>query len=328
MRSTLCDLQNEKYIFLPNELVDLFEQDLIDTELLKLSLNEEEFEELQKFLSYLEQNDYVFNYENDMNGFFPELSGAFHFPGEISNAIIEISKQNISDILTHDIFEQLLFLGCRNLELRIFDFDTLKPTLFALMKTALFNEFLSVDICIDKVAIDPIHPSVFRFLKLHRNVRSLVVFNDKETKAVLTKSRGFGGFAFIKGSMDSSNCGYISPAYFNINIQTYTESLKHNSCLNKKAGIDKNGFIKNCPSCSVNFGHISKHKLADVIIKDTSFKKYFDLNKNQIKVCRDCEFRHICTDCRVFVSDEADIYSKPSKCLYDPYTTTWMKDNG
>jgi SPASM domain peptide maturase of grasp-with-spasm system len=324
VRSTLCDLQHEKYVFLPNELADLFENDAIDTERFRSELDEEEFGELQKFMVYLEESGYVFHDEKDLEGFFPELSTAFHFPGEISNAIVEISRQNMAELLTNDVFVQLLYLGCRNIELRIFDLDLVKRDLFRLLRSPLFHEFMSVDLCIDRPEAGEVPQSVFRFLRQHRNIRTVIIFNPHITKAILSKSRGFGGLALIKGKLDSSQCGYISPAYFNINIQTYTESLNYNSCLNKKMGIDRNGLIKNCPSCSLDFGHISKNKLADVVIRNKEFKAYFDIHKDQIKVCRDCEFRHICTDCRVFLSDPGDAYSKPLKCHYDPYTTTWL----
>lgn len=47
------------------------------------------------------------------------------------------------------------------------------------------------------------------------------------------------------------------------------------------------------------------------------------ITKDKVSVCKDCEFRYICTDCRAFVSSPDDPYSKPAKCSYDPYTATW-----
>jgi len=38
---------------------------------------------------------------------------------------------------------------------------------------------------------------------------------------------------------------------------------------------------------------------------------------------KDCEFRYICTDCRVFIQEDTDILSKPLKCKYNPYEATW-----
>jgi len=40
-------------------------------------------------------------------------------------------------------------------------------------------------------------------------------------------------------------------------------------------------------------------------------------------VCKDCEFRYVCTDCRAYRADAEDLYSKRARCSYDPYTATW-----
>jgi SPASM domain peptide maturase of grasp-with-spasm system len=71
-----------------------------------------------------------------------------------------------------------------------------------------------------------------------------------------------------------------------------------------------------------SYGNIKNKKLTDVL-QDESFKKIWYISKDQIKVCQDCEFRHICTDCRAYLSDKEDIFSKPAKCGYNPYTNTW-----
>ena len=47
------------------------------------------------------------------------------------------------------------------------------------------------------------------------------------------------------------------------------------------------------------------------------------INKDLIDVCKDCEFRYICTDCRAYIQDKNNIYSKPAKCNYDPYNAEW-----
>ena len=48
-----------------------------------------------------------------------------------------------------------------------------------------------------------------------------------------------------------------------------------------------------------------------------------NIKKDQISVCKDCEFRYVCTDCRAYTQNSGDQYSKPLKCNYDPYTATW-----
>ena len=55
----------------------------------------------------------------------------------------------------------------------------------------------------------------------------------------------------------------------------------------------------------------------------TRFKKYWNITKDEISTCKDCEFRYICTDCRSYTESPEDYYSKPLKCGYSPYTNKW-----
>lgn len=102
----------------------------------------------------------------------------------------------------------------------------------------------------------------------------------------------------------------------------FAESKSYNSCLNRKISIDINGNIKNCPSMPQSFGNIRDTTLQEAI-EHKDFKKYWSITKDQIDVCKDCEFRYICTDCRAYKENPEDDYSKPLKCGYSPYTNKW-----
>ena len=71
-----------------------------------------------------------------------------------------------------------------------------------------------------------------------------------------------------------------------------------------------------------DFGNIKNTTLSEAIHKK-DFKKLWNITKDQIEECKDCEYRYVCTDCRVFIKDNANIYSKPSKCNYNPYKSVW-----
>ena len=92
-----------------------------------------------------------------------------------------------------------------------------------------------------------------------------------------------------------------------------------NTCLNKKLSITKEGLIKNCPSLSKSYGNVNNTSLEKVVNKK-SFKYLWEINKDQINVCKDCEFRYICSDCRAFLNHDND---KPKKCNYNPYTMAY-----
>lgn len=125
----------------------------------------------------------------------------------------------------------------------------------------------------------------------------------------------------------SSQCGIISEGLFCVNIDGYLKSLKNNTCLFKKISIDTHGNIKNCPSCSQSFGNIKNTTLKQAF-EHPDFKKLWSITKDQVDVCKDCEFRHMCTDCRVYIKDPENIYSQPSKCTYNPYIAKWQGEDG
>jgi len=75
-----------------------------------------------------------------------------------------------------------------------------------------------------------------------------------------------------------------------------------------------------------SFDNIDTVKLIEVI-ESPAFRQHWQITKDMVKVCKDCEFRHICTDCRAYIEDPDDVLSKPLKCGYDPYTNAWSDWN-
>jgi SPASM domain peptide maturase of grasp-with-spasm system len=102
----------------------------------------------------------------------------------------------------------------------------------------------------------------------------------------------------------------------------FTEALQFNTCLNRKISIDVAGDIRNCPSTPISYGNSQTMTLNQAVGKE-SFKKLWAINKDRVDVCKDCEFRYMCIDCRAHLSDPSNVFSKPAKCRYDPYNAMW-----
>lgn len=75
------------------------------------------------------------------------------------------------------------------------------------------------------------------------------------------------------------------------------------------------------------YGYISTDKLTN-IVKSSEFTSIWTTTKDDIIICKDCEFRYICLDCRAFLSDKNNPNSRPLKCKYNPYITKWEGENG
>lgn len=70
-----------------------------------------------------------------------------------------------------------------------------------------------------------------------------------------------------------------------------------------------------------SYGNIRDTTLLEALEKP-GFKKYWNINKDQVEVCKDCEFR-IAADCGAYLEDPDNIRSKPLRCGDNPYTCKW-----
>jgi MoaA/NifB/PqqE/SkfB family radical SAM enzyme len=69
----------------------------------------------------------------------------------------------------------------------------------------------------------------------------------------------------------------------------------------------------------VSYGNVRDVSLHSAVAR-RDFRELWEINKDQIEVCKDCEFCYVCIDCRAYLSRPEDRYAKPAKRGYDPYT--------
>jgi SPASM domain peptide maturase of grasp-with-spasm system len=182
--------------------------------------------------------------------------------------------------------------------------------------------------------LDPIFARFGASKEGNRMAQNLVkMFNDNISTFTLKFNSSYSYFTssstvnFTKQNLKISSCGKVNLEYFDTNLPKVLEAVNHNSCLHKKIAIDIEGNIRNCLSMPQNFGNIKDTRLEEAL-QHNDFKKYWNLTKDQIEVCKDCEFRYICTDCRAYtershINKEGLDTSKPLKCSYNPYTGEW-----
>lgn len=277
---------------------------------------------IQKYISYLIDNE-VGHLVNDPE-WFPPISLEWDFPATITNAIIEIDNKNR---LMPFVIDQLNDLNCKAIEVRLLggiDMSLINEILSLTATTGIQSIQLYIN-NLEEVS----EKELIEVMKANPRLNHIALFSCKETKKTMIDDKYF--ITQNRGKLTTDRCGIIDQDFFSINIPCYTESLHHNSCLNRKIAIDVEGNIKNCPSMTESYGNIRDTTLAEAIEKP-GFKKYWNINKDQIAVCKDCEFRYICTDCRAYVEDPHDTsgpdgtnLSKPLKCGYNPYTGEWAE---
>jgi SPASM domain peptide maturase of grasp-with-spasm system len=317
-RSTLCDVQRENIFFIPNSLYEILITHKGKTlAAIKQFYNNEYDDTIEEYFSFLYEQEYIF-FSNEPD-LFPAMSLFWNEPFQITNAIIDVGTyfDNMHDVL----LQQLILLDAVHIQFRSF---TPRSVLFwqNILDNMETKRIISVDIITPYLkAFD--FQICLDFIQQYPRVHSITIFNAPLMEAKELDS--MGNLLFTTQNITSAaHCGIIDEKYFSNHIKTFTESQHHNTCLNRKISIDSEGFIKNCPSMAHHFGHISEVKLEDVI-KNPEFTKYWHIKKDQISVCKDCEFRHICTDCRAYIENPDDLYSKPLKCGYNPYTCEWAE---
>ena len=246
-------------------------------------------------------------------------------PSYIIQAIIDFNQNSKHNI--NNISKQLNSLNCKHLQLRFYDIP----------QKGYLNKMLSFFDSSTLQSIDIIIPfsskySYEFFTKLtviFQRINSIIITNSPkdELKGIYGKNANATINYIKKEIKDESACGVVDISYFVINLKMFTESQKHNTCLNRKISIDVNGDIKNCPSMAKSYGNIKNTTLTKAI-KKQGFKDLWYIHKDLIEVCKDCEFRHICTDCRAYLKKPENIYSQPKKCNYNPYIAKWKGQEG
>jgi SPASM domain peptide maturase of grasp-with-spasm system len=317
-RSIICDLQRKEFKAIPNDLYKILAtQQNLPVTAIKLAYNNLYDNEIDEYFDFLTSHE--FGFWTDTPDLFPPLALTYESPSLITNAIIDSAVNSEHDYI--EIFKQLEELGCKDIQLRFYtkrSIDFLENIIKILDKSTI----KSVDLlcCYDE-KID--NQKWIDLANQFGRIAIIALHSSPKDEIIFEGHGGIGRVVLLTQKIDNhTHCGLVLPFYFTLNITTFTEAQQYNSCLNKKIAIDAEGLIRNCPSMLTNFGNITDVSLYQALLTP-NFKEYWQIAKDQIEICKDCEFRYICTDCRAFVENPKQNNSKPIKCTYNPYTAQW-----
>lgn len=321
-RILISDLQRNTSELYPIELSEIIEElSKTSIEALTEGFNVESQVIFQEYLDILLEKEYGFITLNGIDKNFPLMSTEFHDPGKLSDMFIEIDDISIIEKLKNSIE----FLDIKFVTLfseRVLTIDEIIQIDNYFFNDALvgIQVYMPFNEKINEETLNHLHKKTFRIFNL--------TFYNCQKKPKYKKDSLKFNIDFTNKQIVRQSCGKVGLEYFNTNMIKVLESINHNSCIHKKISIDKDGNIKNCPSMTQSFGNI-KDTTLEQALEHPDFKKYWNVNKDMIAVCKDCEFRHICTDCRAYTErnhfeGEIDL-SKPLKCGYNPYTNEWAE---
>ena len=315
-RSIVQDLFKSKYYFIPNILVDLLSD--INGKTINEVINSGKYDKnvIDEYISFLKEKDLICLSEQSLT--YKELELKFYYPARISNAIIVITTHdnNLSEII-----KQLEYLCCENIQIY---FETLMTTqdVYNVLSYFESSRVSSIELIIKYNKILDNLEVLRRFFISEKRIFKIIFYQANKSEKVNIDEFGYKHVYFVEDDLNYNDCGCIHPLYLQTNLLFFTEAQNHNTCLNRKVCIDGNGNIKNCPSMNKSYGNIKDTTIAKIINRE-DFKSLWNINKDNVDVCKDCEFRYMCSDCRAFLKDSENIYSQPAKCPYNPYICKW-----
>lgn len=311
-RAILCDLQRGAYFHVPMDVYTLLtEYQGRSVAEIKADLPAEAADAVDAAFAMLLEHELGTFAGGDL----PPLELTYERPELVNNAVIDVNRGSRHDWPA--IFAELDGLGCVHVELRFYDAVTLDE-LDTILEPTRLGRLRSIQLLVPHAGWS--EDDLEGLARRHPRVASVAI-HGAPARATLRPGRRLAVSAHRERIESSDACGKIHPGYFTTNLDTFGEAQRWNTCLNQKIGIDVAGKIKNCPSCTECFGDAGRTPLADVVRLD-AFRRAWSVSKDQVEVCRDCEYRYICTDCRAFTTG-GDPHGKPAKCAYDPYTGEW-----
>nr|WP_294922602.1 grasp-with-spasm system SPASM domain peptide maturase [uncultured Flavobacterium sp.] len=311
----IVDFQRKSIYKVSNQIIDILNE-YQNKKLLNLffdfRLNKDI---LKKYIRFFLNNELIIITENTNT--FPAIEPIYNKPYQLEIVTIEILElSSYSDSFFEKTLDKL-GVKCLRLIIRKNIISNIEQILKYLnyskvQSITLFLEYeKGLELIIKKIKRQNPRLASIIFYNFKTKVKiiknDLIYFDPLPLEKVLYKG--------IQGSND-----------FSLNLNIYIESLSHNVGFNKTIFIDHFGDIKKHILDEENYGNISNEFDIENALKNESIISFWNITKDKIETCKDCEFRHICTDNRIpFKKNEDKYYSHSESCNYNPYINKWLE---
>jgi len=113
---------------------------------------------------------------------------------------------------------------------------------------------------------------------------------------------------------------------FYIDEETFKKAYLTNTCWYGKFAITETGTILPCVfERNIIIGDLRKQSIQEILDSEI-LKKYWLLTFDQIKICKDCEYKYACRDCRPLgIGICGDLFDKNPRCTYNPHVGEWKE---
>ncbi len=314
-RGIIYDLQREDFDYIPLSLIEMLEN--YDGKTIADIINEygsENKNTIIEYFNFLYEKEYIF-FSDLPKEQFPSYNESFERPYNISNLILDISNETYKTI--DSIYDQIEILGCEAILFRFFDINITSEHLLNLLEKFNDSSVRTIEIIIpanfnvDLEAVTHEYGKISKIIIYSSAKKSLKVL----TTHVLVVE--------LEDALTESSKNIIDLRNFIICMKLFMESKNYNNFYYKKVYIDGIGQIRNAPELSTSFGNIQDIQLAEILI-NKDFKMFWDVKKDDIRSCKDCEYRYMCIDSRKLTYNNTEkIWEAEGTCPYNPYTNEW-----
>lgn len=318
-RSIIYDLQRLDYIFIPNILFEILDKYRgLTLHGINSKYNHEHNEQIEEYFNFLELNEYLFYTDTPI--LFPKMNMQWDTPSRIYTSTLCVQKATPYSI--ENTLSELSTLGCRHILFvidEVWDISTFEN----LINIAKSNLIFSIEI--NAQYHSSTHLSDWlTFVVSNPQIFAINFYNAPFTQSFKENENAkMGNIHFYSQEMLVKTIS-PHPNHFTVNMLHFTEAQICNTFYNRKVCIDKNGFIKNELHADKNFVNIKEHSITSVI-EDDEFQKIWLSNKDNTLICKDCEYRYMCTDGRLpFFDEQESVYKMNTLCNYNPYDSTWI----
>jgi SPASM domain peptide maturase of grasp-with-spasm system len=324
-RSIIYDLQRNSFRFIPNILCEILQRDDGNKTVseIKKQYNNEADRIIDEYFSFLIREEYIYFIDEPEVGRFPNIDLSFKWPGVISFATIVIGGSDCRNLTS--TLDEISNLGCRDLQLiysKNVPLSRITTDLTLLSESA----FRSIEL-ITPYDSSFLESETSALVNTFRRIAFWLIHSAPETKRTQEPYHGVQEVIYSNKIYDP----YLMQTFenetsFNLNIKLFTEAHHHHTYYNGKICIDENGDIKNSLPNNKIYGNIYKSSLNEIILK-AEIPLFWNVRKDETKICRDCEYRYMCMDNRLPAKNEDGTWGHETECLYNPYIAQWKGEN-
>ena len=218
-RSAIYDLPRNSYKLIPNGLYDIlstYKTNTIDD--VKRDFEKTQHSIIDEYFKMLIENEFIFFCDEDELELFVDLEPAWDYPGQVSNAILELPMQN--DTLTLSLLS-LEKLGCRFIQFRAF--NTLNLNYIEAILTFLNNKDFDYIEIISKWGNYDID-KLISILKNHQRLRLLYFYGAEKNKVLKDNKIERQKIVFSSEMKEKHSDFHVNNKYyFKVNITLFVK---------------------------------------------------------------------------------------------------------